>query len=413
MMTTRLLLPILLAAFAFEGPARAAGDGDIEGECDLLPPPGYIVEIGYGQGDSKAVALEQARQAAREALLESVCAPLTEIRCNGVRRAVRTWDGEEGERSRFDRRRNSHHACAVVALEQSVLDQMEREAAALDREIAAMAGRVAQADVTLLRHEAPIWNLDGCGAGVVGDTLWQRFNNALGEVRLDLGDTASVSASRFRMSLSGTSESVVVGGYLEQPGVEGAVSIEGPTFNLDLFGIEERDEAVDCRSDRALGLDGGSRVGQDGLRVRIELPEGRNTFCEGEEITPAVRVNQPARVQVYSVLRDGTAHLVWPYRGAGKVDGAEELFTGNVLADEAAGDESLVAVAVPLSGDFGTSRGWLGYCLASEDFGAVFYPPGAAVHRVAYTVRPQGGECPSVDVGETQAKYDVVPRCGP
>ena len=149
--------------------------------------------------------------------------------------------------------------------------------------------------------------------------------------------------------------------------------------------------------------------------VWVDLPGGRNTFCEGDSLTPIVRVSQPARVQVYAVLRDGTAHLVWPgpYRGDDRIEGTEELFSGTLVANPDAGDESLVAVAVSLPGGFGVSRGWTGYCHASDDFGEAFYPPGAAVHRVSYTVRPPGVGCPVVDVSEAHGDLAAVPMCAP
>jgi hypothetical protein len=411
---TRFVLPILFIAI-FPAVAVHAADGDEVGheqECPLdRPPPGWEFEIGYGRGN-KTEALAGAREEAFDRLINKVCSGLSPARCDGIRRSVRPWSTAGGVGEHYDKKRGGW-ACAVEAVPQAELTRMAAEAAALDRGISAMAAEVAKAEVALLRHEAPIWDGNGCGAGVVGEYLRQQFNGSLKGVQVDLDGQTNSTATRFQMRLAGSSSDVKVVGYKRRPNDPGWETIDGPTFALDLFGIETKDEVVDCRSDAALDLVGGERMGDGGLLVWLELPEGRNTFCEGESLAPVVRVNRPARVQVYSVLRDGAAHLVWPFEGNGLVDGAEELFDGELLADEAAGDESLVAVAVPQGGEFTRTRGWHGYCLASDDFGASFYPPGAAVGRVSYTVRPQGSDCPPTDVSDSQGKYTTAPRCTP
>jgi len=116
---------------------------------------------------------------------------------------------------------------------------------------------------------------------------------------------------------------------------------------------------------------------------------------------------------VYSVLRDGNAHLVWPFRGDGKVESVQPLDPGLVLHDESAGDESLVAIAIPLDHSWGRMEGWLGYCKASSSFEpGEFYPNGAAAARATYTVRPQGGSCDQADVSAYKDAIFHAEPCG-
>jgi len=357
---------------------------DTEDACTTTPPPGYVVELGYGHGN-EATALGAARDEAMERLIRKVCADhLSTARCDGIQRSIRSW--EEGY---YDRRTRS--ACAAVAVRQDRLDEMDREATSLDREIARFAAEVGQQGVGLLRHEAPVWE-SGCAAGEVGDYLKATFEGPLGDagVQLDQGERIHATAARFHMKLAPGPEGIRVTGYLQHPGEAGWTPVAGPKFALDLFGVEAAEQG-ECAPDERLGLQDGQRHGADGLAVWVDLPEGRNLYCEGEEIAPRIRVSAPARVQLYSVQRSGVAHLVWPMDGDGFVEDELRLDGGVLLADESLGDERLVAVAIPAGRSFGPTDPWRGYCKAADDFGEAFYPAGAAVGTATYTVRPQGG----------------------
>lgn len=411
-MALRFFVPTLVAiTVVFSSVVCHAKAEPSGGGCTLVPPIGYRVQIGEGHG-GKAAALEEARAAARETLIESVCAPLTDARCDGVRAAIRPWGSNEWEEGYYEP--STRYACAIVAIEESVLTQMEREERQLELDIAAMADDVSAMGVDLIWHEDPIWESDGCGASDLGDYLRMRFNNALKGPRLDRGQTADPAAARFQMGLGpGMRSSVIVTGYLDLPGVPGWTNVSGPEFKLDLFGLQDRGDSVDCLADRVMGLRHGTRVGSGGLRVWIDVDGGRTTFCEGETASPVVRVNQPARVQVFSVMRDGTAHLLWPLLGTGNVDDALELGEATFVANPEGGDESLVAIAATESCPLTVTRGWSGYCLAGDDFGEAYYPDCTAVDRISFAVRPPGEACGAVDVSRSQDKLDATQPCAP
>ena len=397
------LIAILTIA-ALPSPAAAGDPPPSTDACPTVPPHGYVVELGYGKGN-EAKAMSDARDEALRRVIDKVCKGLSEARCNGIRRSVSPW--EEG---RYDRRTRS--ACAGVAFPQDKLDELRREAELLDHEIADLAEDVGSMEVGLLRHEAPAWE-SGCAAGEVGAYLENTFAGALGRtaVQLDRDERIHAGASRFHMVLAPGPAGVRVTGYLQRPGEVGWSTVEGPKFALDLFGVEAAEQGQ-CAPDERLGLRGGQLAGDGGLAVWIDLPGGGNLFCEGEEIAPVLRVSSPARVQVYSVQRGGAAHLVWPMEGDGIVEEQLVLDGGVLLADEGAGDERLVAVALPAGRSFGPTDRWRGYCKAGEDFGDSFYPAGAAVGTASYTVRPQGGSCAAVDVSRYRNASFTAEPCG-
>jgi len=395
----------LMAAMCCVTPWAAVAEAPpSDDSCPTIPPHGYVVEVGYGHGN-EAKATSEARDRAMQQVIDKVCAGLSEARCNGIRRRISPW--EDGK---YDPNRRT--ACAAVAFPQDKLDEQQREAEVLDQEVAALAARVGSMEVGLLRHEAPVWE-SNCAGGVVGDYLRTAFDGALGgsSVRLDRGERVHPTSSRFHMVLAPGPEKVAVTGYLQRPGEPGWSTLKGPKFALDLFGVEAAEQGR-CAADEQLGLRDGQRIGDAGLTVWIELPGGDNLYCEGEEIAPAIRVSVPSRIQIYSVQRNGTAHLVWPMEGDGIIEDEMVLGGGVLLSDEGAGDERLVAVALPAGSSFGPTDRWRGYCGASDDFGDSFYPSGAAVGTATYTVRPQGGGCPAVDVSRFRDASVTAEACG-
>jgi hypothetical protein len=330
---------------------------------------------------------------------------LSGARCDGIIAAASPWKSGEYHRG-------SRSACRVVVVRKEAVERLEAEERAFDLGIEQLAGNLAARGVELIWHTSPVWS-NGCAADPAGQYIKESLDGQLSMhgVRFDVGRTASANASRFQLSLTPAPQGVLVTGLLLETDQDGAIKVQGPRFPLDLFGVEATPPEV-CATNGRLGLEDGPRKGVEGLRVWVDLNDGHNVLCEGDQIAPVVRVNRPARVQVYSVQRDGTAHLVWPAAGDGRVDAEQALDPGLVLHDEAAGDESLVAVAIPLDRSWGRTEGWSGYCKASDEFEPTsFYPTGAAVSRATFTVRPQGDGCAEVDVSAYENAMFVAPPC--
>ncbi len=376
--------------------------------CPTTPPHGYVLEVGYGDGN-QAKALGEARSDAEARLIQKICAGLSHARCEGIKQWIRPWkDGRytPGKRS----------ACSAVAIEANKLDQLKAESVALDQHLARLAEEVARREAELLYVDAPVWST-GCAAGEVGAYLKVTVEGQLGHaesLKLDLGPERQAEAARLRMQLAPGPGGVVVVGLLRLPGDVGWTPLEGPKFSLDLFGVDP-DECGACRPDEALGLEDSELVGEDELTVEIEIPGNSGRYCEGDVVEPIVRVNRPARVQLYNVTKDGTGYLLWPPPGGdGRVDHAVSLGASQLTASPDASDERLVAIAVPADGSFGPRDSWTGYCKVAGEFGPSLYPEGAAIGTATYTVLLSGGGgCPVSNVeGATAAAYEA-PVCGP
>ncbi len=409
------LFSALFSAFLIGGPAAGSvtQSSGADASCSTTPPPGYWVEVGHASGP-RDQALNEAYEIARERLLRNVCAGLTEMTCASVQRHVTTWEEQ------FERRQ----ACVSVAIPREHVDLLRTQARDLDGRLAALAGEVAAQRADLVRHEAPQW-ASGCSAGVLGTAIRTELDGFLGRsgVRIcrdGVGEggvagepSRCVDADRLQLVLSPRDDGVKLMAYMHTPGVAGEVALPGPRFPLDLFALQSG-EAGDCVADHTLQLQRGARAGDEQLQVWVDLPRGDNVFEEGAEIEPIVRVNRPARVRVFSVTRSGEAFLIWPYPGIPDVVDAEgSVGKGFVIRDPVAGDESLVAIAVPAGESFGPAEGWLGYCRVEQSFSEGVYPAGAAVGRATYTVVGSNSDEFSAIVEAAQRAREDASPCRP
>jgi len=369
------------------------------------------VEIGWAKGNNQAQAIEQARQTARQTMVDKLCGDYGPARCNGIKRHIHPW--EDGH---WFKREKS--ACAVVAIEEELIDGFDRDAEALDAGLAALAEQLGQQSVEVLYQEGAVWG-SGCSAAQVGDYLRTGLQNHLGRVgsiKLALGSVAPDTASTLRLELAEGAGGIVVSGLLRVPGEATWTPLTGPTFKHDLFGIDD-DEGRQCRSDEDLGLENASRTGSNELQVEIQIAGNVGHFCEGEEIQPLLTVSSPAKVQVYNIHADGTGYLVWPppfgEHADGLVEDRVQLGTSTLIRSETEGDERLVAVAVPRGSSFTARDDWHGYCQVPGVFGPAYYPSDAAVGSATFTVySPTTSACPDIPVHDYEGARFRAPICG-
>jgi hypothetical protein len=386
-------------------------DVDLEEACPTTPPEGYRTWVGNASGPDKGAALKAAREDALAKAKDAACAGFGALRCAAIRRNMSDWkngywDPETGA------------ACAAVALKKTWLDSLERDIEEFARNVDQLAVSVVpHLGDAPLRLEPAVWN-SGCAAGEVGAALSETLRNALaypGSVRLVPDGATDPGAAVLRLKLTPSADEVILSASVQPAGETALVPLGGFSFPLDVFDVAA-DETGTCRSDRALGLMDGARVGEDGRRVWIAVASDSGLFCEGDHLEPIVMVSQPSRLRVYSVAHDGDAYLIWPPPGHGdRVDGRLSLGRVDLVALPEEGDERLLAVAAPAEGSLGVTNAWEGFCRVPGEFSEAFYPSGAAVGTRTFTVLPPGsGECAAgTPQGESvKAALAAAPRCG-
>lgn len=397
----RSLLLILVACGPKAPPVIAADVGpvDMEAVCPTTPPTGYRVERGEGTGTTAADALAAAREAATQRLVMGACAGLADSRCDALRRDVKPW--KEGH---YDPITKS--ACASVAIEKSSMDAVTADRYALMDHIDAFATRVAAEGVDSVDLPPPTWQ-SGCSAGLPGARLSALTRNALAK----RGVSATASTPSLLQQLTPSADLVTVNTSLLSADSK---SIPGFSFAPDLMGIASNETGA-CRADGELGLVGGERPGENGLRVKVRMPSTDGVLCEGETTEPTIEVNQPARVQVYSVSRDGRSMLIWPPPGGDDaVTGSMNLGEVTAIAQPDSSDERLIAVAILANRDFATTASWQGFCEVSNGLTPAHYPDGAAIGSATLHILEAGTEhCADVPgIAEKRNALFSPPSCG-
>ena len=414
-MATRAAQTILAGsmwAWAQPAQARKAEEPQVD-PCAGEALHGFVFEIGNATGGSEADALEVARANARKLLYERLCsgtAAYGSLRCDAVRRQIDPWKGVS-----FKIRRNEYGACATAAIPTDYLDQLERDAVQLDADVDALAAVVAdKLDGRTLAMAPPLW-ATGCSAGDVGASLSTALRSALGEtgsVRILPKATRPADDDRIlRVSLAVTASGLVVAPALATPGERGELALSGFSFPTDLMEVSDTDLGL-CAGDSLLGTERGLRVGASDLLVEVDVPTDAGVICPGEVVAPTVRVNQPARVQVFGVGADGEAHLLWPGPGADDlVEDSQSLGSFDAVYQLGAGEERLVALAIPRDHDWGLTKDWGAWCRVPGDFRTELYPQGAAVGASTFTILAPG-EARCADGPTQQQVHSPAPRCG-
>jgi len=358
--------------------------------CPEVPPPGYRIERAYAAGP-EGEAMNAARDRARQVMIERLCAGVGELRCAAVQRHITSWG--QGTWTPTDRRGHSGTACAAVAIEEAFLDQIGRDEAAFQADLAKLVAELlARTGEALLDLTPPAWET-GCVVGDLGAAVAGELRALLAGARVVPDGQGDRRATEVLTTLSPAAMGVRLNLAMRPAG--GAVLLLGGlTFPADLFGSDAEAQAA-CRSDQDLGLSAGEKLGDGGLQVGLVVDTHDGVVCSGETLRPVLMVSQQARVQVYSVTRDGGGFLVWPPPGdPGLVDGLLDLGEFYAVQNADAGDERLVAVAIPVGGYFGKTEGWTGFCRLPGVFGPVLYPSGAALGAATWRVLPAGmGGC--------------------
>jgi hypothetical protein len=401
-------LPLSLPLLLLAGRASAVETVAVDA-CPEVPPSGYRLERGYAQGP-RDEASDLARQRARAVMTERVCAGYGELRCAAVQRHITSWG--EGSWRPADRRGREGTACAAVVVEDAFLDQLGRDYASFEGSLTALVeqlrGVVGDA---MLAVEPPTWE-SGCVAGNIGAAVAGELRSELAGARVVPEGQGVRGAVAVLTTLSPGAGGVRLNLSVGQPG-QARELLGGFAFPGDLFGDDPERQAA-CRSDVDLGLSAGEKLGDGGLQVALAVDSHDGVVCPGEQLQPVLMVSQQARVQVYSVARDGSGYLVWPPPGElGLVDDVLDLGAFHAVETPDRGDERMVAVAVPAGSYFGKTEGWTGFCELPGVFGPVLYPAGAAIGTASWRVLPAGlGGCEGQARALDLEALEQVATCG-
>lgn len=372
----------------------------------LTPVSGFVYEVGYAPGRPA----EGARAALADAYRNVVAhraGGFSEVRTAALLRNTFPWQDPVYTPG------GGGLTCVTVAIDVRWMDSLEEDATALERDLADLARTVSErVGDAVLSVPAPTW-ASGCVTDV-GAAVRAQLLAALGTAGVPrlLRDGAAPADRSLVLELAATSTALTVTPSLLH-GRE-AEPLPGFAVPLDLFGTSPGD-AGRCRSDDALGLDGGARVGVGGLTVAIRaggtaVADGE--ACEGESIDPVVVTSGPARLRVYTVDERGLGYLVWPPPGQpDRVDGPVPLGRATLVPVPEGGDERLVAVAVPVDGGFGSAETWSGFCRLPEPVSSENLPAAAALGTATWIVRPAGAPgCPGAPSSAAQAAV-AAPTC--
>lgn len=386
--------------------------GPAEPSKDLCPTRheygGFHVERGQASGRNEARALQEARMAAFRQLEDLVCAGMEATpRCLAARRNIVPFGAGS-----YDARRRS--ACASVAIDDRRLNSIDEDLRTLDAALASLAAGVGSAvgDQPLVVLQ-PTWAETGCTAGEVGAHLHNGLQGHLVGVGLAT-DAADPRTVLLRLRLSTVADRVQVQAFTRPVGratwtplPQGQVS-----FARDLFRIPEG-HGGRCAPDTDLGLVDGLKGGTDGLTVDLVAAGEGGIYCEGEQMTPSIRLSAPARVRVYT-LHEGKDWLVWPWKPeADRVYGPEDPprlppFTAVLSAD--ARDTRLVVVATPAA-QVPSQPAQLP-CVLAPSLNLKQLDPGAAADAASFAIVP-AGERICRGRGTPQAPEPAGPRSEP
>jgi len=356
--------------------------------CHPAPPEGYRNFTGYAVDKDAEAALQSARADAWFQAERAVCGDdVKSDLCVQRRGHILQW-----QEPQFDKA--SRRACFTYQINQRWLEpdteyeQVRESLAVLARSVVSASGGAP------VRIASPTWSESGCVAGEAGRALHAGLLAALGrEGRISLSEEAS-QAIELTLTPSGKVLTVVGRIRTEDGSVRPLPGFDAPAYLYPSPSIgREGSGAGDCRWDSKLGLDGGARVGEDGLQVSVNLGSNGGVLCEGSARNPRFSTTAAADLRVLSVGQDGTGYLLWPPSG--------ERFTvtpqGRTLSPweavlaEDGGVERIVVVASREGAPVGDLQKWRAPCrLPSPVSADTWGRAGTAVGTDSYVVVPAG-----------------------
>jgi hypothetical protein len=401
----------LIVAIGCGVAALQASAAEPERACPPNNTESYKVFWSQADGNSKAQAMTTAMEASRQRAIEQLCAGLApgSTKCTSRQAALESWSSAaEGKGRRWQ-------TCVAWGVRKEALPDIDAQSDALDEQLDKVAARVAELVKALrLNHpiltvRPPTWG-SNCPIGRGGDAIKARLGRALGERGVKPAPISMYDrgpALYTELAIDGANAWLsfyFVASRSAAP--ETIVTIEAPRAVLR---VSDKDEER-CMGNQRLGLNRGERLGSAELGVQLTLDVAKRSFCDGDTFNMQVTTTKVSRVRVYSVDKEGHAWQVFPW----KLEQSDVVRPDVLLRWEGAaaparggGDETLVAVAVPETGDLGELGRGGAFCKVPGVFGSHLYPQGAAVGSTAFRVLAQGAAA-CADDGQRFERMDRV-----
>lgn len=375
-----------LPAAADPDPCSAAAFG----EGQWLIGKGTVAWKAGQQTEGTNAAIEQAK----DDLRSKVCTGLSSEDCGLLMRNSYAGPGTPI----IDRSRRI--SCSVFGIHKGFVESYTPERGRAERAMDAAANRLKTAIVASGSPRLKVGRVlttEGCAAADL-DVVRQRFLSAFsGLPVVEEGAEAELSLSA---ALNGNRISLLAS-WRQKGAILQSETVE---FSSIAYGISELPQR--CASDARLGT---TQKGAIPLELSTTLVD--SMACPGEQFSMSLFTGGPARVHVFSVLPDGTAWHVWPLDTAPDVTGHQEL--GPIGAMPAAGgDESLVAVAVPIDAPPSAMDKQVGYCKLRGGFGTGLVPANASVARMTWRVDARDCKAPDPQMIQyLEHLLEMAPEC--
>lgn len=222
----RFIVGLLLSVLGAPG-SRVVHAAEPAGSCSLVPPPGYVVGVGFAPGRG-ASANRQALDEARRRLLGQVCSNFSVPRCLATAPHVRDWTDGRGE---------GGGTCALAAVEERWLRQVEDDAARWRAEVGGLARAVKNAvGDRPLALDAARWAGPECPAGVPGAAVEQAVRDALLAEGVALLEAGGGRGASLGLRLSVSAEMLAVAPELRADGATRA--LPGHQVPGDVVGVD-------------------------------------------------------------------------------------------------------------------------------------------------------------------------------
>ena len=369
---------------------------DEQGNCEFKPAAGFSSQTGLSSAIAKPrdVLIQEAKEQAQQNIKAQYCAGLSESQCAAIERRT----GIIG----YAEHPTKKHFCAVARVPVSIASDPTGRIAQ-ERTLESDINNVLIKAIGLsnqLYFKSPVRSDTRCMAGLTGGELRSQMikqATAKGATVLKTGQDTLTIETKVIPSTKSTKDwlvEVTADSFTHKSQVLGS-------FKLPAAMVDEQSQESPC-----IGSTSDERLTQgyaphpSGLTVEIEVGDQRTTWCEGDKTSLTVKASEAAHIKVFSIteIPEQVSMMFYPhntYKGTAK---KTEARVSHELGDteffpisSQPKKESLLVVAVPKGGDFGSLNDWNNPCIETRPI-EQWLPENVALNVYTYTIYPVGAE---------------------